>query len=584
MLTVTKIGSASGASRYLSQDGYAEAQSQTAAGEYYTNDGDIEAAMFHGKAAEVLGLDGKQVTKEQLNQLLTGTLPTGEQLPGGAGKNRAPGWDATFSAPKSVSVAALVHGDERLITAHDEAVAAALAKYEAEHAMTRIKSEGEITNVKTGNIIAATFRHDTNRNLDPQLHTHSVIFNATQTADGKWRALETQPLFAQKMALGEYYRQELAARVQELGYEIEPLKEGETEKQQRFNFELRAVNTQTINHFSSRSKEIEAALEARGQTRETATTAEKQTAALDTRSAKEAPESRQALQQQWRDEAQALGQLLEIPQVNDQYNIGRKQLILDETLRSVEKLSERENRITINDIYKDVSKRFPGTSESQVKTALKTLETDKSLQFCQAPQYDIPTKTTIMREGVVTTANIEREREMLTNTQTLAQNQKTAHAYIYKTTYLRGTQIVEVEKKTAEQTKSILTQDQTNAALAKAEEAAQAKGYSWNEQQRAATIGILADESKLHVVQGLAGTAKTSSVLKTVAAEAQRQGRTMVAVAPSQSATQKLADETGIKDARNLSKVLADAKDFDERSQPEFDIKKVYLFSKNVDN
>jgi thiamine biosynthesis lipoprotein ApbE len=82
----------------------------------------------------------------------------------------------------------------------------------------------------------------------------------------------------------------------------------------------------------------------------------------------------------------------------------------------------------------------------------------------------------------------------------------------------------------------------------------------------------------------LAGTAKTSSVLKTVAAEAQRQGRTMVAVAPSQSATQKLADETGIKDARNLSKVLADAKDFDERSQPEFDIKKVYLFSKNVDN
>lgn len=558
MMTTSKINSAAGASKYLTDDNFA--QKSTAAGEYYTSDGDVEAAQFHGKLAADYGLDGQKVDKKQLNQILSGVMPDGTILPGAA--KRTPGWEMTFSAPKSVSIAGLVLQDESVIKAHDAAVAATLAHVEREHMITRIKTSGKERLQRTDNMFAATFRHDTNRELEPQLHTHSVIFNATKTDDGQIRSIYSKPFFSQQKELGEHYRRELAANLKAAGYEIRDTEEGG-----RWSFELSAVKVELMQEFSSRSAQIEAHLAANGLTRETATAAQIDTAALATRKDKVAPESREQLQQQWRD----------VASIYDQAHIERKELAheeraavteknMNEVLRSVEHLSEREARPSVNALEQHLKKRDVELSRTEINEVLAQLEQRGDLKRVETVEFDKRTKQLEVTAGFVTKNNVDKDLQLQQTAQRMSADKKTSAGEEYKFSYARKDTIVQQSRTTAGQTKSILSAQQAADAVAMAEKDSAKHGHAWNEQQRAATLGILSNETRLHVVQGLAGTAKTSTVLKTVALQAQRQNREMVAVAPSQSATQKLADETGIKDARNLSKVLADAKDFDERS------------------
>jgi conjugative relaxase-like TrwC/TraI family protein len=140
------------------------------------------------------------------------------------------GWDATFSAPKSVSVTALVGGDERVRDAHRESVRVAL------HELERY-TQARIGNVHapetTSKFIAATFEHDTARPVDgyaaPQLHTHAVIFNITERENGQTRALQERSLFQSQQYATSIYRSELAVRLQRLGYEIERGQHGQPE-------------------------------------------------------------------------------------------------------------------------------------------------------------------------------------------------------------------------------------------------------------------------------------------------------------------------------------------------------------------
>ncbi len=140
------------------------------------------------------------------------------------------GWDATFSAPKSVSLTALVGGDERVRLAHRESVHVALN--ELEH-----YTQARIGNVHapetTGKFAVATFEHDTARPVEgyaaPQLHTHSVIFNVTERENGQTRSLQPRELYASQHFATAIYRAELATRLQQLGYEIERGKYGQPE-------------------------------------------------------------------------------------------------------------------------------------------------------------------------------------------------------------------------------------------------------------------------------------------------------------------------------------------------------------------
>jgi conjugative relaxase-like TrwC/TraI family protein len=132
------------------------------------------------------------------------------------------GWDATFSAPKSVSLTALVGGDDRVRVAHRESVRSALSELER-------YTQARIGNIRaretTGKFAAATFEHDTARPVEgyaaPQLHTHAVIFNVTERENGQTRALQPQELFASQSYATNVYRSELAVRLKDLGYTIE---------------------------------------------------------------------------------------------------------------------------------------------------------------------------------------------------------------------------------------------------------------------------------------------------------------------------------------------------------------------------
>ncbi len=221
-----------------------------------------EASAWAGRGAEELGLTGP-VDADTFRQVLEGRVPDGsgrrlgKRVKDGEIVHR-PGRDLTFSAPKSVSLAALVGGDARIVDAHDRAVAATLTWVEKNAAETRMKDPDTGRMVRVGNqkMVAATFRHDTSRNLDPQLHTHAVLANMVQGNDGKWRTMANEGLYARQKLIGMLYRSELAAGLSKLGYGIE-----KTHADGRF--EIAGVPRAAIEAFSTRRAEIEAAMAAR---------------------------------------------------------------------------------------------------------------------------------------------------------------------------------------------------------------------------------------------------------------------------------------------------------------------------------
>ena len=274
---------------------------------YYAKD-DVEhrqASAWAGRGAAELGLDGP-VDPDTFRAVLEGRVPdgSGKKL-GRVGNNgefhHRPGRDLTFSAPKSVSLAALVGGDARVIDAHDRAVGRALDWFDRNAAETRMKDPETGRMMRTGSqkTVIATFRHDASRNLDPALHTHSVIANMVRGEDGKWRSMANERLYASKMLLGALYRNELAGELAKLGYGIE-----KTHADGRF--EIAGVSRHVIDAWSTRRAEIEAAMAERGMGGTAENQRLAQRAALFTRAAKRDVD-RAALRESWEKQAEALG-------------------------------------------------------------------------------------------------------------------------------------------------------------------------------------------------------------------------------------------------------------------------------------
>jgi conjugative relaxase-like TrwC/TraI family protein len=185
MINVTALSSASGSAHYLMQDNYYLQENKA-------------SSQFYGRGATSLGLTGQKVTSQNIENLLSGKLPGGPQV-GHMEKHRA-GWDVTFSAPKSVSIQALIVGDERISIAHDEAVKTALNHYE-NHLTTRQRNNGTIEKYVTNSLVSATFQHQTSRELDPQLHTHAITLNITQGKSGDWRSVSSESLYRMQREL-----------------------------------------------------------------------------------------------------------------------------------------------------------------------------------------------------------------------------------------------------------------------------------------------------------------------------------------------------------------------------------------------
>lgn len=237
MVNISKPISAGQAQAYHKEE-FANAKEN-----YYT-EGERVRGEWQGQLAERWGLTG-EVNEQQFARLSEGQHPaTGEQLVRYQAareytnergemvrsmEHRA-GWDATFSAPKSVSLTALVGGDDRVREAHRESVTVALDEME-KYVQARIG--GNVPAQTTGAWAVAKFEHDSSRPVEgyaaPQLHTHAVVFNVTETADGNTRALQPQELYKTQQYATAVYRSELAARLQGMGYEIERGEHGQPE-------------------------------------------------------------------------------------------------------------------------------------------------------------------------------------------------------------------------------------------------------------------------------------------------------------------------------------------------------------------
>ncbi len=167
------------------------------------------------------------------------------------------GWDATFSAPKSVSLTALVGGDDRVREAHRAAVTTALDELER---YTQARIGGNNPAETTGKFIAAKFEHDTARPVDgyaaPQLHTHAVIFNVTEREDGSTRALQPQSLFESQQYATAVYQSTLTYQLRTLGYEIESGRSGAPE--------IKGYSQEYLDASSPRSRQIKEQLEKTG--------------------------------------------------------------------------------------------------------------------------------------------------------------------------------------------------------------------------------------------------------------------------------------------------------------------------------
>ncbi|EGT9725916.1 conjugative transfer relaxase/helicase TraI [Salmonella enterica] len=262
----------------------AQVRSAGSAGNYYTDRdnyyvlGSMEE-RWAGKGAEQLGLQGS-VDKDVFTRILEGKLPDGADLSrmqDGSNKHR-PGYDLTFSAPKSVSMMAMLGGDKRLIEAHNQAVDIAVRQVEV-LASTRVMTDGQSETVLTGNLVMALFNHDTSRDQEPQLHTHAVVANVTQH-NGEWKTLSSdrvgktgfiENVYANQIAFGKIYRAVLKEKVEALGYETEVVgKHG--------MWEMPGV---PVESFSGRSQTIREAVG------EDASLKSRDVAALDTRKSKQ---------------------------------------------------------------------------------------------------------------------------------------------------------------------------------------------------------------------------------------------------------------------------------------------------------
>lgn len=288
MMSVAPIGSAADAAGYYSHsDNY-----------YFL--GNLQS-LWMGEGADALGLDG-QVRGDDLTAVLEGRLPDGSRLGKEINGNHVhrPGHDLTFSAPKSVSILALIGGDKEMLEAHNHAVRIA-AGYVEKLISARDTKDGVTSIVHTGKMVAAAFTHDTSRNLDPQLHTHLLVANMTEQ-DGKWKALATdyihnagfiETVMKMQVTLGKIYRSALRSRVEALGHEVEEVgKHG--------MWEIKGVPEEVREEFSSRGREIQGAIGAE------ATLRSRDVAAKDTRRAKVDP-SRLRLMERWQEQMKEKG-------------------------------------------------------------------------------------------------------------------------------------------------------------------------------------------------------------------------------------------------------------------------------------
>ncbi|MGQ0826749.1 MAG: MobF family relaxase [Actinomycetota bacterium] len=256
--------------------------------DYYLGAGEAPGCWL-GRHSATLELDGT-VEAAALLAVLEGLDPsTGDRLDR-ARANRKAGFDLTFSAPKSVSIAfALADADlaAHVRTAHDRAVASALEWLERNACVVR-RGAGGARELPGDGFIAAAFRHRASRAGDPHLHTHVLVANLTRGSDGSWSALDGRHLFALSKTAGHLYQAQLRHDLtHQLGVAWQPTRNGLAD--------LEGIPRTLIEELSRRREQIVERLDALDLTSARAA----QIATLDTRTSKDPELDIESLATDW---------------------------------------------------------------------------------------------------------------------------------------------------------------------------------------------------------------------------------------------------------------------------------------------
>jgi conjugative relaxase-like TrwC/TraI family protein len=363
--------------------------------DYYTEKQRVVGQWF-GRGAEELGLSS-EIASEDFRSVLRGLRPaSGEVLVHKANgyDDRRAGWDATFNAPKSVSIQGLAGDDHRLIEAHRKAVSRALVELE-QYALSRRRGGSEW--VVTGNVVAARFDHIAARPAsgvhdgygpDPHLHTHVVIANMTRRPDGQWRGLDPIEIYRAQSFATAVYRSELAREVQQLGYEIRIAgRDG--------RWELDGYTREQVMAFSRRRQDIEQTLAREGLAGAKAA----QNIAHRTRLAKDHRDEA-SLKAEWRSRAQEYG--IEIERhLSQSYERGPIQF------RHPEKAGEAIGQSIDENIERDAVIDRRALEAKALQHAMGSVDLDQiraeSEQFQQASQLIVAGDSVNSPRGAYTT-------------------------------------------------------------------------------------------------------------------------------------------------------------------------------------
>lgn len=345
-------------------------------------------ATWGGTGAHLAGLGiGSEVQKSDFEDVLNGKIG-GQQIAGGYSAERdekyhKPGMDFTFSPGKSVSITALVGGDDRIKSAHSAAVETAMQWLEKNGSRARANGEEK----DTGNLLYAKFDHETSRKNDPQLHTHVVIANATFDQDsGKWKAMENKELLTLRKEADAIYGQALEKNLQSLGYRTEPGKSGP---------EIQGINQEQREAFSVRSSDIDKYLQNKGLSRETASPGQKQVANLATRPDK-SPLPMAQLKEIWQQKAQAVGLAVEqmsAKRTPPKQLTPREPAKSDDVVKAVEKVVDGMNGAAQR--FDTLSRTLP---ELQDKDTVKAVDEMRNLRALQYPKTATQIKDAVREE------------------------------------------------------------------------------------------------------------------------------------------------------------------------------------------
>lgn len=482
--------------------------------DYYSRDG--TAAQWQGKAGEALGLTG-EIQQEDFLRALRGDFGADVELSRSVrldAKARA-ALDMTFSPPKSVSIQALVGKDPAVIEAHDRAVTRALEFIEAKLVRARQTVNKVTTNERTGNALIAKFRHETARPTagaysDPQLHTHSLLMNITQRADGTWAATSNDEIFRLKSVTEAVYLAELAKELEKAGYGI---------RYEGKRFELAHITRPHIEAYSKRSNDITDELETIGLDRQSASQSQKQTVALKTRKGKAPEITREELQADWSRQEKELGVDFSAGKRPVDKTIERSPeavaLIADECLKwAIKHHTERESVMDGSEMLRTALRRSIGTGIElkDVKAAVKrSLQKGHlilgTLEYRSAHERKGPGQTRaawieqLIQEGMSKKRAQEHVRQAIARGELVP----TGARYITQIAREREKRILQIEREGRNQVQPMLQREQIQAAL---------QGQGIKPGQLAAAELILSTPHRFVGVQGLAGTGKSHMLAK----------------------------------------------------------------------